>query len=146
MKKLLMGVMGLVFVSASYAAGVSINLAGTYLCDGYDSHSGAFKGATMVLILDSKNSELPDGHGAYRYSLVTSGDLHYTGVAASSGNTVAITFQNTGYGQGADHGISTGFVTYDQNANGMSQTVLHNFYYEPEYYGGGNGSDTCVKQ
>jgi hypothetical protein len=145
MKKLWLVLLGCVFIPTSFAATFE-NLAGTYICDGYDGHDGIFKGSTLILTLDAKNSDPASGRGAYNYSVITSGDVQYKGAAVSNGNILATYFQNTGEDQSSDHGVSTSFITHDENSNGATQTVIHDFYYEPEYYGGDNGSATCVKQ
>ena len=133
------------FVAQSVFAG-SLNLSGTYLCSGYDSHDGSFSGSKLTLDLDSKNSQLNNGFGAYHYSVVTADGTQYAGEAVSNGNTLAMYFANTTAQGAADHGVSIGMVSHDENAQGISQTVLHKFYYEPEYKGGGNGAETCIKQ
>jgi hypothetical protein len=122
-----------------------LNLAGTYHCHGYDSHEGAYKGATVTLTLDAKDSDFKHNHGAYHFLLVEPDGTRYTGEAAASGNDLAVYFQNTSKTMKTDRGVGIASVTHDKNSQGKATTVFHKFYYEPDYEGGGNGSETCVK-
>lgn len=147
MKKILLSVMVIGLLNTAIAATAPmVDLSGTYLCNGYDSHDGPFKGSKLTLVLNAKNSIPADGYGAYAYSVVTATGTQYTGEASSSGNTLAMYFANATKGQASDHGVAIGSVTYDQNSSGQTQIQLHKFYYEPEYDGGGNGTETCIKQ
>ena len=147
-KKLSIGLLGLGLMHVAIADQkmTGLDLSGTYICSGYDSHDGGFTGSKLTLALDAKDSLPQDGYGAYHYNVVTSGGTKYMGEASSSGNTLAMYFANTTPNQQSDHGVSIGFVTHDKNNSGQVQTQIHKFYYEPEYEGGGNGSETCVKQ
>ena len=65
---------------------------------------------------------------------------------AASGNTAAVYFANVDKEKATDQGVGIASITHDLDQVGHATTVLHKFYYEPTYQGGGNGSETCVKQ
>lgn len=123
----------------------ALHLAGTYQCYGYDSHEGGYKNATVTLTLDAKNSDFEHNYGAYRFKLTEPDNIEYTGEAAASGNNMAIYFENTNTSESTDRGVGIAVISHDKDTNGKVTTVLHKFYYEPNYQGGGNGSETCVK-
>lgn len=121
-------------------------LAGTYHCHGYDSHEGAYKDATVVLTLDAKNSDLAHNYGAYHFALVEPDGTRYAGEAAANGNNLAIYFENTNSSKKTDRGVGIAVVSHDKDEQGTTQTVFHKFYYEPDFDGGGNGYETCVRK
>ena len=122
------------------------HLAGTYLCHGNDSHDGDYANATATLTLDSKNSDFKHNYGAYHFSLVEPDGVAYDGEAVASGNVLAIHFRNTATSAATDYGVGLAWVTHDRDAHGNVTTQFNKFYYEPTYQGGGNGSETCVKE
>lgn len=122
------------------------SLAGTYQCHGYDSHEGSYKDATVVLTLDTKNSDFAHNYGAYHFALVEPDGTRYTGEAASNGNNLAVYFENTDVSKKTDRGVGIAVVSHDKDEQGKTQTVFHKFYYEPAFDGGGNGYETCVKR
>lgn len=148
-RTLILGVMSLAMSSVSFAAASNndaLHLAGTYQCYGYDSHDGGYKDATVTLTLDAKNSDFAHNHGAYHFNLKEPDGVQYTGEAAASGDNLAIYFENAAVSEKTDHGVGIAVVTHDRDIDGKVTTAFHKFYYEPAYQGGGNGSETCVKQ
>lgn len=123
----------------------SLNLAGQWVCSGYDSHDGGYKDAILTLTLDEKNSDFEHNFGAYHFKL-SEPEATYLGEAAASGNMVAIYFANQAKESVTDQGVGIAAITHDRNEKGEVNTVLHKFYYEPTYEHGGNGSETCIKQ
>ncbi len=122
------------------------NLSGRYTCHGFDVHDGAFA-KEVVLTLDEKSSDAASGHSAYQYSSYTvDGSPIYVGSAVANGNQIALSFRNIAPGKESDHGVATGVASHDRDNKGMVHTILHLFYYQSEYAGGGNGTATCIKQ
>lgn len=124
----------------------ALGLAGKYKCYGYDKHDGGYQNATVTLALDSQNSDFANNYGAYHLTLVEEDGVKYTGEAAASGNSMAVYFENTTPSAPTDRGVGIAVVTHDKDPKGKVTTMFHKFYYEPAYQGGGNGSETCVKQ
>ncbi len=123
------------------------NLAGTYSCNGFDSHDGPFSGSRLILTLDEKNSDFQHGYTAYGFTgFSAEGDVVYNGAIVANGNTFAMNFKNITPEGESDHGVALGTITHDRDDKGISQTVLHNFYYQPEYKGSGHGVATCIKE
>lgn len=123
-----------------------LGLAGKWVCHGYDMHDGYYKGANLTLTLDAKNSDFKNNYGAYHFNLSEPDGTVYLGEVAASGNEAALYFANTSPKEKTDRGVGIATITHDRNANNQETTVLHKFYYEPSYQGGGNGYETCVKQ
>lgn len=137
----------LMFASVGFAATDDLHLAGKYLCDGYDKHDGAYKGDILTLTLDSQQSEFQNNFGAYHFQLAEAdGTVVYLGEVAASGNMAAVYFENVDNTKFTDRGVGIATITHDRDQLGHVTTILHKFYYEPTYQGGGNGSETCVKQ
>jgi hypothetical protein len=131
------------------------NLAGKYVCNGYDREDKALWGTTMIITFDTKNSILQNGYGAYHFewkapsTIVVKGlpsNIEATGSIASNGNNFALSFKNTNPKAPTDYGTAIGVITHDQDRNGISQTVLHIFSYQPVYKGGDNSSWVCTKR
>lgn len=143
---LIAGALGLTLASSALAANTDgLNLSGKWMCQGYDMHDGAYKDATLTLTLDAKDSDFANNYGAYRFNLTEPDGTVYLGEVAANGNTAAIYFKNTSPKMPTDRGVGIAVITHDRDANNQVTTVLHKFYYEPTYQGGGNGSETCVK-
>lgn len=123
----------------------ALNLSGKWICSGYDMHAGAYSDAEMTLSLDAKNSDFANNYGAYHFYWSSANGANYIGEVAASGNTAAVYFENTSQQMATDQGVGIATITHDRDANNKVTTVLHKFYYEPSYEGGGNGSETCVK-
>lgn len=145
-KIILLSLIGLAFTQNSFA-GIedALQLGGTYTCHGYDSHDGGYDGATVTLTLDAKNSDFAHNYGAYHFKLTEPDGLQYKGEAAASGNSLAIYFENTKSSEPTDRGVGIAVVTHDKDIHGKTVTQFHKFYYEPNYQGGGHGSETCKK-
>lgn len=142
-----------VLVQTSFAADAVVSsdedkmhLAGTYQCSGHDSHDGYYENVTVTLSVDTKNSDFDHNHGAYRFKLMEPDGIEYDGEAASDGNTLAIYFQNTSANEPTDRGVGIASVVHERDANGNVTTKFYKFYYEPDYQGGGNGSEVCTRQ
>ena len=118
----------------------ALNLAGTYHCHGHDSHDGDYKDATVVLTLDAKNSDSAHDRGAYHFALIEPDGTRYVGEAAASGNNLAIYFENTGSSMQTDRGVGIAQITHKKG-----KTIFSKYYYEPNYQGGGNGTENCEK-
>jgi hypothetical protein len=141
------GILGLIFSTTGFSATPdSLSLSGAWMCQGYDMHDGAYKDATLTLTLDAQNSDFANNYGAYHFKLAEPNGAVYLGEVAASGNTAAIYFANTSPKMSTDRGVGIAVITHDIDLNGKSQTILHKFYYEPTYQGGGNGSEICIKQ
>lgn len=133
--------------NTSFAAKVDmLSLAGTYTCSGYDMHTGGYSNAIVILTLDAKDSDFANNYGAYHFKLTEPDGTIYIGEVAASGNTAAIYFANTTPSMSTDQGVGIAVITHDKDQTGKVTTVLHKFYYEPTFEGGGNGYETCVKQ
>ncbi len=125
----------------------ALNLGGQYKCDGYDQHDGGYKDDVLTLTPDVKQSDFAHNFGAYHFQLAESdGTVAYLGEVAASGNSAAVYFENVDPKKLTDRGVGIATITHDRDQQGRVTTVLHKFYYEPAYQGGGNGSETCVKQ
>ena len=124
----------------------ALTLAGHWMCSGYDMHEGYYSKAPLILTLDPKDSDMVNGYGAYHFKLVESDGTTYVGEVAANGNTAAVYFENTSAKMLTDRGVGIAMITHDRDQHNNVTTVLHKFYYEPTYEGGGNGSETCVKQ
>lgn len=123
----------------------ALGLAGNYICSGYDMHDGGYQDAKLSLTLDAKDSDFANNYGAYHFNLNDGGTI-YKGEVAASGNLMAVYFENTTPSAPTDRGVGIAVVTHDKDVKGNVTTAFHKFYYEPAYQGGGNGSETCVKQ
>lgn len=142
-------VLGLALVTASVGWGATdgLHLGGAYLCEGYDEHDGAYKDDILLLTPDSKHSDFKHNFGAYHFQLAESdGKVVYLGEVAANGNMAAVYFENVDRKKSTDRGVGIATITHDRDQAGHVTTVFHKFYYEPTYQGGGNGSETCVKQ
>lgn len=129
-------------------AAETLDLSGQWQCGGYDEHEGAYSDATLMLTLDKKHSDFAHGFGAYHFQLTEQDGIIYKGEAATNGNLAAIYFENTGADKESqtDRGVGIATITHDMDKDKHVITELHKFYYEPDYQGGGNGYETCVKQ
>ncbi len=126
---------------------LSLNLAGTYICDGYDIHDGPFNGSRLILSLDQNCCDIEHGYTAYQIQGFGSDNLlAYIGSIVANGNNFAMSFKNIHPEGEADHGVIIGVATHDKDSQGMNRTVLHSYYYQPQYKGGGFGTAICVKQ
>lgn len=151
LKNIFIGVLTSLAISQVSLATVQDNdplhLAGTYQCHGYDSHDGDYKDATVKLILDAKHSDFSHHYGAYHFQLIEpNGILQYTGEAAASGNHLAIYFKSISTATTHDEGVGIAAVTHSKDKQGKVTTIFEKFYYEPDYQGGGNGFETCIKK
>lgn len=142
---LAIGILGFSLTTLGQAAVVDhLGLSGNWTCQTYDMHDGAYRNAKLTLTLDAKDSDFANNYGAYHFKLTEdTGDI-YLGEVAASGNTAAIYFANTSPKMPTDRGVGIAVVTHDRDSAGKVHTVLHKFYYEPTYQGGGNGSEVCV--
>lgn len=143
-RALIIGLLSLVYGQFAFATTDSLGIAGNYMCSGYDMHDGAYSGGKLAVTLDAKNSDFANNYGAYKIKMVEPDGTTYVGEIAASGNTLALYFEDTG--MASDRGVGIAVLTHDKDANGKVTTAFHKFYYEPNYEGGGNGVDTCVKQ
>src|SRR3990167_572246 len=149
MRKLVcLGLSSLLSLSCFGALLANPDLSGKYHCSGYDSHDIAYANATLILTLDAKDSDLSNGYAAYHLLLTEQDGIQYVGEAAANGNMLGVYFENTGVDAKAktDRGVGIEIATHDSNRQGKTETVLHKFYYEPNYFNGGNGLQTCIKQ
>ena len=111
---------------------------GVYACTGNDAHEGKYTG-TVTMTLDRAQST--GRYGAYRFKLEVPGFGAYLGQAVAEGDRLAIYFALADtYTE--DYG--TGIATIRKGKNGKFS--FNKFYYEPEYKGGNNGTETCVQQ
>lgn len=111
---------------------------GIYDCTGQDAKEGTYTG-TVTLQLNQEQSS--GAYGAYDYKLVVPDYGSYPGQAVSLGKTLAIHFALSD-SRSRDYG--TGIATVSRNRQG--KTIFHKFYYEPEFKGGNNGIEDCVKR
>lgn len=141
---LLASLIGFLSQTGFAAASDQLGIAGNYICSGYDMHDGAYSGGKLTVTLDAKDSDFANNYGAYRIKMLEPDGTTYVGEIAASGNTLALYFEDTG--MASDRGVGVAVLTHDKDANGKVTTAFHKFYYEPNYEGGGNGTDACVKQ
>lgn len=119
------------------------DLSGKYSAHGVDRHDGFFE-KEVNFKLDSINSDFAKGYAVYEYySNLEEGTVLYRGSMIASGNHLSLAFKSEAAGQN-DDGVATGVVMFDPDADGSIQTILHFFYYQAQYQGGGNGMVTCV--
>lgn len=111
---------------------------GIYDCVGNDAKEGEYTG-TVTLKLNRAQSS--GAYGAYDYKLVVADYGTYHGQAVSLGKTLAIHFALTD-SMSKDYG--TGIATMAKNKKGKQ--IFRKFYYEPEFKGGNNGFEDCVKR
>ncbi len=124
----------------------ALHLSGKWICSGYDKHDGFYSNGNLTFTLNSANSDFNNNYGAYTIKLVETDGTTYIGEAAVNGSTAAVYFENTSPKMLTDRGVGIATITHDADQHGNITTVLHKFYYEPTYEGGGNGLETCVKQ
>lgn len=130
---------------ASSSTHDALSLAGTYMCSGYDNHDGSYSGTKLVLSLDPKNSNFANNYGAYK-TIGGSGTTKYIGEISASGNSYAYYYRNATPSSVDDHGVGTGVVTHDKDAQGNVSTQMHTYFYVPNYKGGDTVYETCIKQ
>ena len=111
---------------------------GTYDCTGIDSKEGDYTG---VVTLQFNPEQSSGAYGAYNFKLVVPDYGTYPGQAVSLGKTLAIHFALTD-SRSKDYG--TGIATVSKNRHG--KLTFHKFYYEPEFKGGNNGVEDCVRR
>jgi hypothetical protein len=111
---------------------------GIYDCVGNDAKEGEFTGTVTMKINRAQSS---GKYGAYDYKLVVPDYGTYHGQAVSLGKTLAIHFA-LGDSMSKDYG--TGIATMSKNKKGIQ--TFRKFYYEPEFKGGNNGFEDCVKR
>lgn len=154
MKKYIALIVTVFALCGSGFAAVSNNLAGKYTCNGYDKQDKTLSGTNLILTLDPKNSMLQNGYAAYTLewiapaTLVVKGlppNVAASGAIAANGNMLALMFKNNNPKAQADYGVLIGTATHDQNAQGISNTVLHFFGYQPIYKSGDNSTWVCTK-
>ncbi len=121
-----------------------LDLSGKYSSHGVDCHDGFFE-KEVNFKRDPKNSDFAKGYIAYEYySNLSDGTVLYRGSMVASGNHLSLAFKSENPGQN-DDGVAIGVVMFDPDANGHVRTILHLFYYQAQYQGGGNGMVTCIK-
>ncbi len=138
MKNIAIATLLLVGVTATTQAApfTGTDFSGTYDCTGKDRHDGAFKGNIKLdLIRAQSNGE----YGSYNLVFEAEGFGGYTGYAAAKGTQMALHFANNDLAT-KDYGNS--IVTFSKTKSGKWR--FESFYYEPEYYGGNYGSETCI--
>jgi hypothetical protein len=111
---------------------------GVYDCTGNDAKEGEYTG-TVTLQLNQEQSS--GAYGAYDYKLVVPDYGSYPGQAVALGKTLAVHFALTD-SRSKDYG--TGIATFTKNKKG--KLTFHKFYYEPEFKGGNNGIEDCVRR
>ena len=114
------------------------DFSGVYDCNGNDAKEGEYSG-TVTLQLNNEQSS--GAYGAYNFKLVVPDYGTYPGQAVSLGKTLAIHFALND-SRSKDYG--TGIATVSKNKKG--KLTFHKFYYEPEFKGGNNGVEDCVRR
>ena len=114
------------------------DFSGIYDCTGNDAKEGEYSG-TVTLQLNNEQSS--GAYGAYNFKLVVPDYGTYPGQAVSLGKTLAIHFALND-SRSKDYG--TGIATVSKNKKG--KLTFHKFYYEPEFKGGNNGVEDCVRR
>jgi hypothetical protein len=120
-----------------------VNLSGTYTARGFDQHDGAFE-KRVHLSLDEKTSDFARGYVAYTYYSEIDGTVLYRGSMLANGNQLSLGFKSEDPTQN-DDGLALGVVSHDPDKKGAMTTILHFFYHQPVYQGGGKGSVVCIK-
>lgn len=111
---------------------------GTYDCTGIDAHEGNYSGTVTLALVRGQSTE---SYGAYEFTLDVPGFGIYRGHAAADGRAMAIHFALSEAGS-RDYG--TGIANFSKDRDG--QWSFRKFYYEPEYKGGNNGFEHCVRR
>jgi len=114
------------------------DFSGIYDCTGNDAKEGEYSG-TVTLQLNNEQSS--GAYGAYNFKLVVPDYGTYPGQAVSLGKTLAIHFALND-SRSKDYG--TAIATVSKNKKG--KLTFHKFYYEPEFKGGNNGVEDCVRR
>ncbi|MFT3930351.1 MAG: hypothetical protein QM709_08660 [Spongiibacteraceae bacterium] len=136
MKKLVAAALFVGSMQANAGTFTGTDFSGSYDCTGNDQHDGKFKGTiTLQLVRAQSNGE----YGSYNLTFEAEGFGGYTGYAAAHGTHMALQFANKDLST-KDYGNS--IVTFSKTKSDKWQ--FESFYYEPEYYGGNFGSETCV--
>ena len=112
------------------------DFSGVYDCKGLDKSEGAYTG-TVTLTLNAAQSS--GAYGAYDFKLEVPDYGSYPGQAVSLGKQLAIHFAHT---DPATKDFGTGIATIAKDKRG--RISFRKFYYEPEFKGGNNGTETCV--
>ncbi len=121
-----------------------IDLSGTYTAQGFDQHDGYFE-KRVNLSLDEKTSDFTQGYIAYTYySDLLDGTVLYRGSMLANGNQLSLGFKSEDPTQN-DDGQAIGVVSHDPDEKGAVKIMLHFFYHQPVYQGGGRGTVVCVK-
>ena len=123
------------FASESFTG---TDFSGVYDCNGNDAKEGEYSG-TVTLQLNNEQSS--GAYGAYNFKLVVPDYGTYPGQAVSLGKTLAIHFALND-SRSKDYG--TAIATVSKNKKG--KLTFHKFYYEPEFKGGNNGVEDCVRR
>jgi len=111
---------------------------GVYACTGNDAHEGKYTG-TVTMTLDRAQSA--GRYGAYRFKLEVPGFGAYLGQAVAEGDRLAIYFA---LADPSTKDYGTGIATIRKGSGGKFS--FDKFYYEPEYQGGNNGTETCTQK
>jgi hypothetical protein len=137
MKKLLI-LLAAMPLFARAAAFTGTDYSGTYDCKGVDQHEGPYTG-TVILSLNAAQSS--GAYGAYDFKLEVPGYGSYPGQAVSLGKQLAIHFALT---DPTPKDYGTGIATVFKDKQG--RTGFKKFYYEPEFKGGNNGTEICIRR
>ncbi|CDG85071.1 hypothetical protein [Janthinobacterium agaricidamnosum] len=139
MKRILMCALAVLSCSAyAQPAFTGNNFSGTYDCAGNDNRDGAF-GVTLKVALAAAQSS--GDRGAYTLTMEVPDYASYKGSAIAKGKQVAVSFANLDT-SGKDYGTSVGTMS----KNKANKWVFTSYYYQPEYKGGGFGTETCTQQ
>lgn len=123
---------------AALPAFTGTDYSGTYDCTGLDAHEGNYSGTVTLALVRAQSTE---SYGAYDFTLDVPGFGTYRGHAAADGRAMAIHFALPDPSS-ADYG--TGIANFSRNRDG--KWSFRKFYYEPEYKGGNNGFEQCVRR
>lgn len=125
-------------VLAHAAAFTGTDYSGVYDCKGLDQHEGPYTGTVTL----TRNTAQSSGeYGAYDFKLEVPGYGTYPGQAVSLDKQIAIHFALT---DPTPKDYGTGIATVFKDRQG--HIGFRKFYYEPEFKGGNNGTETCVRR
>ena len=134
----LLAALALPFTASAGESFTGTDYSGVYDCTGIDGKEGNYTGVVTLRLNREQSSA---GYGAYDFKLDVPDYGTYPGQAVSLGKTLAIHFALTD-SKSKDYG--TGIATVSRSRKG--KLTFHKFYYEPEFKGGNNGVEDCVRR
>ncbi len=114
------------------------DFSGVYDCKGHDGHDGDYAGVVTLKLVPAQSFGT---YGAYTLSSEVPGLGAYAGYAAVQGRHLSMYF---GLTDPASKDFGTGIATLARAKGG--KWSFHLYYFEPEYQGGNQGLEDCVRR